>query len=116
MQVDWYHCKGGVWCELNKIDLDHHYLEGLEGIYIVWYGTDKKTVLKVGYGKIRDELRKSRFDITIQAFLRAGLYVTWADIPANIKEAAAGYLFKKLNPKFTRMPIKKITTKVNLPW
>ena len=116
MEVDWYHCKGGFWCELNKIDLNHPHLDDISGVYIIWCGTSERSVLRIGAGNIRAELYKNRFDIAIQAFTRLGIYVTWAEVPPDKRNGVEYYLIKELIPKFTKLPAKQGAVKVNLPW
>ena len=117
MQLDWHKCEGNVWCELNKVDLDHQYLKGLEGIFIIWAGKSPKTVLYAGSGNISDELKKLKKDIAIQAFAPHGLYATWTEVPGSRQDAVLSYIHTQLNPKMSsRKDFGGPTRKVNLPW
>ena len=115
MEIDWYKCKGDIWCDLNRLDLDHEYLSGLKGVYIIWCGTGDKSVVKIGKGLIPEELRSSREDLAVQAFAKLGLFVSWAEVGAVKRDSVEAYLSIELKPKISK-PIRKTGTKVNLPW
>ncbi len=117
MQLDWYHCKGGVWCELNKLDIEHEYLQDLSGVYIIWAGSAaERNFIKVGFGDIQDELRANRSDLAVQAFARMNLYVTWAEVGNFKLKSVYNFLVENLKPKLFEKIDKSGSTKVNLPW
>lgn len=117
MVVEWFKCKGDVWCELNKIDTEHKYLAELDGVYIIWCGDGKdRQVLKVGFGSIRTEILDNKQDIAVQAFKKIGIYVTWAEVSRFSQEGVYSFLIRELDPKFKIEPPKFFKTKVNLPW
>lgn len=116
MHVDWYKCQGNVWCELNKIDAEHKYIKGLDGIIIIWSGEDKN-VLKVAKGNVSSEIKKNKEDIAVQAFSHLGLFVTWTDdVSMFNKSNVYSFLINKLKPKFVEDEPKKSGEEVNLPW
>lgn len=99
MQIDWYKCVGDVWCNLFRLDLDHRYLDDIEGVYILWSGINPKMPLAVGYGNIRDELKQLKSDIAIRAFEGQGLFVTWAMVPEKKRKPVISFLISHLKPK-----------------
>jgi hypothetical protein len=116
MEVDWYKCQGNIWCELNKIDADHKYLKGVDGLMIIWSGKEK-SILKVSKGKISNMIKENKADIAIQAFAHLGLFVTWTDdVPMLKKASVYNFLVNKLNPKFMEVEAGKSQTEINLPW
>jgi hypothetical protein len=117
MEVEWYKCQGNIWCELNKVDIYHKFLDGLSGIYIIWYGgKEDRTVLRIGLGNIRQELESNKNDIAIQAFSKYNLQVSWAEVPLLKKKNILVWLNQKLNPKFKdNLPSAK-PVETNLPW
>lgn len=116
MAVDWFKCKGGVWCNLFKLDLNHQYLEDINGIFIVWTGVDTISVLQVGSGNIQKELIKIKNDIAMKAFSHLGLYVSWAEVSSIKRSGMELYMIRELNPKMQRTEPNAIPLKVNLPW
>ncbi len=117
MQLTWYKCVGDVWCNLFRLDLDHRYLDDIEGCFILWSGIDPKVPLAVGYGDIRSELKALKSDIAIRAFEGRGLFVTWAELPEKKRGAVISFLISKLKPKIAAKGgaiDKKI--EVNLPF
>jgi hypothetical protein len=116
MEVDWYKCQGNIWCELNKIDADHKYLKGVDGIMIIWSGKER-SILKVSKGKISMLIKQNKTDIAIQAFAHLGVYVTWTDdVPMLKKNNVYSFLVGKLKPKFVDEEATKSPVEVNLPW
>ena len=116
MTIDWYKCKGNVWCELFKLDLSHKYLSGLTGVYIIWSGTGEKSCLRVGYGDIQKELLKHSKDIAMNAFSHLGVYVTWAEVSAFKRKGVVSFLHQSLDPKFVEEEPKSSPVAVDLPW
>ena len=95
------------------------------GVYIIWTGSDNRTILKVGSGIIKDRFRKHLSDPEIQAYRYDGLYVTWTVISPSFKpgrkpdgkergiEKFLGWL---LNPKLAeRFPANVEMVAVNPP-
>ncbi len=116
MEVEWYKCQGDIWCDLNKVDADHKYLKGVDGIMIIWSSKDRN-VLKVDIGKISNLIKENKADIAIQAFAHLGLFVTWTDdVPMLKKNQVYSYLVTELKPKFLDEPAKKSPLAINLPW
>lgn len=116
MIIEWYKCKGGIWCELNKIDLSHDSFDKLSGVYVIWHSTNKPVVVKVGSGIIRDELRKNKDDIAIQAFTKYGLFVSWAETPLLKRKPIETFLALELAPTIFPELSKTKPIQVNFPW
>jgi|YNPMSStandDraft_2_1061718.scaffolds.fasta_scaffold03420_2 hypothetical protein len=112
----WYKCKGEVWCNLFKLDMDHQVLKNADGVYIIWTGVDERKVLKVGSGLIRSQLMSARQDITINAFANRGVFVTWSEVGKIKREGVEAYLINALNPLFVPVKPKAIPIKIKLPW
>lgn len=116
MELEWFKCKGNVWCELKKIDLNHKYLSGIKGVYVIWYGEKNRTVLRVGSGNIQTSLIGNRNDIAVMAFASKKVFVSWAEVSMLSRSNVHAYLAQKLNPKFKDDYPDKSPTEVNLPW
>jgi hypothetical protein len=117
MEIEWYKCQGNIWCELNKVDIEHKFFDGLSGVYIIWYGSQEaRTVLRVGMGDIREELEENVHDIAIQAFAKYTLQVTWAEVPFFKRKGVLNWLTLELTPKFFGELSKTKPIEVNLPW
>jgi len=117
MAVKWNKCKGGIWCELFKLNIDHEYFAALEGVFILWY--EKKgeiLTLNVGSGNIVRELKKLKTDLAVKAFAEHGLYVTWAEIASTQQNGVLVYLSRNLMPKFQSPLPKALPIKIPLPW
>jgi len=116
MATLWYKCQGSIWCELTKLDLQHEVLKKAEGVFIIWSGTKERKVLKVGSGLIRAALMNARTDISIQAFVNHGVFVTWADVGALKRSGVELYLINHLKPLIVPVTPKAIPIKIKLPW
>ena len=123
------------WCHLNSDLLDDPRLEicfsgdryrrgicvRITGVYIIWAGTDNRTILKVGSGIIKDRLREHFNDPTVQAYKYRGLYATWAsflfvDKSLEKQRGVERFLGGLLNPKLgERFPDNVDPIWVNLP-
>jgi hypothetical protein len=115
MLLEWYKCRGGVWCELNKIDLDHKYIRKLEGVYVIWSGRQERKILRVGSGNIRSELTNNKKDLSILAFFHLGVYVSWAEVDSKENNIVT-YLTTKLGPTIEVKLPNAQPISVNLPW
>ena len=116
MIIEWYKCRGGVWCELFKLDLTHKYLDTNDCVYVIWSGMTTRNILKVGSGNIKNEFAKQKKELAIMAFQHHGVYVAWAEVPSGRKNGIEHYLYEKLSPKLPSSAPKGLKTKVNLPW
>lgn len=112
----WYKCKGDIWCDLFKLDMDHEVLRKAEGVFIIWTGASERKVLKVGSGSIRSMLMTAKSDIAIHAFANIGVFVTWTEITAIKRSGVELYLINNLKPLVVNFTPKAIPIKIKLPW
>ena len=116
MQLQWRKGDGNLWCKLNTVDLTHRHFEGLEGVYVIWYGGDEPAVLRVGQGFIREQLTAHRTEASIQAHDDKLLMVTWAAVPPGERDGVEKYLADELDPLVgDRFPT-RTAIEINLPW
>ena len=81
------------WCQLDSDLINDPRLntafEGIHtdivGVYIIWTGSNNRTILKVGSGIIKDRFRKYLSAPEVQAYNYEGLYVTWTLISPSFK-------------------------------
>ena len=97
LQVTWGKCVSGRWCQLNKVDLSNELFNDVAGVYLIWRGSDAKTVY-VGQGDIRNRLARRRDDPRIQAYSESVLYATWASVPAEQMDGVEVYLAEVCEP------------------
>lgn len=117
MEIDWFKCRGGIWCELNKLDVDHKYVKSIYGVYVLWYEVQKTEIVKVGHGKMRDELLKERKELAIQAFAKYKVKVTWAEVSKSKAEQVHAYLEDVLKPTISADNLDKTKKiEVDLPF
>ena len=125
----------GSWCRLDSDLLDDPRLKislgrnlygfdtsiGITGVYIIWAGSDHRTILKVGSGIIKDRLRVHLNDPKVQAYEHKGLYATWSsflfvDKQGDKQRGVERFLGLMLNPKMgERFPANVEMIVVNLP-
>jgi hypothetical protein len=117
MQLNWNRCNNNtIWCDLNRVNLDHEHFNGLGGVYIIWHtGTNPATV-RVGQGVIRDRLAAHRQDNEVQAYVSFGLRVTWASVSESFRDGVEAYLAQTLNPLVGQRFPNVTPIEVNLPW
>ena len=60
LSVAWTKCAGGVWCELEKVDVS---ASTGNGTFIVWLGGDRARTIKVGHGGITTVVRSQAHDV-----------------------------------------------------
>ena len=118
MAVSWQRCEGGVWCQLERIDLDGPYFRStkVRGVYLIWHAGPAPNVVYVGQGNIADRLRHHRQDPQILSYRSCGhLYVTWALLSdyhldgveqflANTFSPLVGYHSSNSNPIAVTLP------------
>ena len=116
MQLKWIKCGGGIWCNFQKVNLDHPHFHGLEGVYIIWHGGPNPKVVRVGQGIIADRLKTHRKQLPILLHSGSGLFVTWAKVDAEARDGVELFLGGALQPLVgSRFP-QCVPTNVNLPW
>lgn len=115
MTVDWFKCKGDVWCDLFKLDLSHSLLD-VGGVFIIFGGNGTDDIIFVGHGNVKTELNRLSKDPAIAAFQSHGCFVTWAKVSMLTQSGVEFYLINKLKPKLNTKTSKSIPVSVNLPW
>lgn len=115
-RLEWFRCFGDKWCDLFEIDLDHSHFDGRTGVYVIWYGDKKPTVLKVGQGILRDCLNEDKKDYVLAAYRQYGLYVTWAKVMEYDCAGVEKYLGEVLKPVVGNRLPDVHPIRVNLPW
>jgi hypothetical protein len=115
-QLNWLKCQGEVWCKLSTVNLNHPHFTGMTGVYVIWHGGTTPATLYVGQGNIRDSLLQRRADPRLQPYTNLGVYVTWAQVPAESLNGVERYLVAALGPKITG-PVQQVPPiSVNRPW
>lgn len=115
MNVQWNKCKGDMWCELNRVNLQHEHFTGMCGVYVIWYGGKSPKYVRVGKGNINERLATHRKDLDIQAYASQTLFVTWASVTAMNHEGVEAYLADKLNPLVSERFPNAEPIPINLP-
>ncbi len=115
MILDWIKCKGEIWCELFKLDLDHKLLD-INGVFLIFTEENANGTVLIGSGNIQDILRKASKDPAVAAFQSHGCFVTWAKAGVLTQSGIVSYLISKLQPKLNSKSPKSIPISVNLPW
>ena len=121
MQLTWIRCQDDTWCKLDSVDLAHEYFNNMQGVYIIWVGGEEpKVVVYVGQGNIKERLAEHRKNPEIFLYgdiLDTDLYVTWATVARQDRDAVEAYLADKWDPKVgERHPQTTPHIAVNSPW
>ena len=119
LALNWTKCAlTANFCNFMTVDLEHENLNGIKGVYIIWYSNASLAeVVRVGQGVIKDRLADHRDNSEITAYSKQGtLYVTWAGTTENDRNGVEAYLGDRLKPLVgDRFPDAEFI-KVNLPW
>ncbi len=114
LAVSWTKCAGGLWCELEKVNVA---ASTHNGTFIVWLGGDRARTIRVGHGQIATVVRAQRHDVKVLNYKRMGtLYVTWTLLPDYQSIGAATYLQQTLRPLLVGRFDEVAVLDVNLPW
>ncbi|HVO73440.1 MAG TPA: hypothetical protein VMT35_05425 [Ignavibacteriaceae bacterium] len=96
------------------VNLDNTHFDNLTGVYLIWQGEDKRNVIKVGKGLIREKLAAMRIDKKVQEF-GPDLFVTWGEVSPDKLNGVEAYLFKEFHPIIQEELNGTETISVNLP-
>ena len=108
--VAWVKCSGGVWCELERLNLGT--VTG-SGVYVIWAGN---RWVYVGQGDVASRLSAHRTNSSILAYRDSGqLMVTWAILPAGQMDGIERYLADTLRPAVGAQHHVALPIPVNLP-
>ena len=114
LAVSWTKCAGGVWCELEKVNVAG---STSNGAFIIWLGGERARTIRVGHGQIATVVRAQRHDVKVLNYRRMGtLFVTWAPLPDYEARGAATYLQQTLLPLIVDRFEEAAVIDVNLPW
>ena len=123
MQLKWNMCLGNVWCKLNAVNLEHEHFNNMNGVYIIWHGGTDPKVVYVGQGNIKACIEERRSDPRIQSYNHLDIYVTWARVPQERRDAVESYLVDTWNPIVSKtepevppMKVSPPSIEVNSPW
>ena len=121
IQLNWVRCQDDTWCKLDSVDLAHEYFNNMQGVYIIWVGGEEpQVVVYVGQGNIKERLTEHRKNPEIFLYgdiLGTDLYVTWATVARQDRDAIEAYLADKWDPKVgERHPQTTPHIAVNSPW
>lgn len=109
--LNWERCEGNRWCSLARLNLEHAYFRGLEGVYVIWSTAGKW--IRVGQGLIADRLRAHRSDPAL--FCYGELLVSWAQVSTIYRDRVERYLGNTLKPLVGSAFPNVLPLVVNLP-
>ena len=102
LHLDWYRCKGAIWCDLFKVNLENPIIKKANGLYIIC--------------KIYAEFATAKNELAIQAFSHLGVFCTWTEVSSLKMRKVENFLINKLSPKLNGGGVKGGFIEVNLPW
>lgn len=120
LRLEWIKCKGGNWCNFDKLKLET--VNGC-GVYIIWRnpglrGGIDPFVLYVGQGEIAKRLSKHRIEkrfCKVPSLPRDVRLVTWAETPRSSWDGVERYLADTLHPHYGNRHPDVAPIEVNLP-
>jgi len=116
--VSWMPCRDGntnVWCKFKIFEVDHHSLDDVEGVYIIWSENNSfREAVRIGQGIIQDRIKAHRKNKEITA--HSNLLVTWAKVPRIYMDGVERFLADELSPVVGGRFPKADPIEVNLPW
>lgn len=115
MQLHWNLCGDGkLWCPFATLDLSTVHAEG---VYVIWHGGSSAHVVYIGQGNVAQRIAEHRQDASILQYASEGdLYVTWADVPEDLRGGVERYLADVYNPWVGDRHPNAIPIAVNSPW
>ena len=114
LTVRWTRCAGGVWCELEKVNVA---ASVSSGPFVVWVGGKRPQAVRVGYGRAAQVVRAQRHDARVLRYRMNGtLYVTWTALPDYEAQGAMIYLSRVLRPAIADQMPEVGPVEVTLPW
>jgi len=113
-KLNWAALSEGGFAELSRVILKNVVTDG---VYIIWHGGNPGRVVYVGQGDVASRLCIHRNRADINACSKYGtLYVTWASVPAHLKDGIERYLADKWNPLIGEAHPDVAPIVVNSPW
>lgn len=96
LQVYWVNCgQPPQWCPFETVDISR---VTDQGVYVIVTGGQNPRTVRIGSGDIKSRITAHRSDRAILAYSQYGLYVTWAEIPAQYQHGVENYLADLLRP------------------
>lgn len=111
--LNWVKCKGRVWCDLEKLNLES--IGNISGVYCIWHGGTNSRWVRIGQGDINQRLSSHKTDRDILAYSKFGLFVTWAQVEKYQRDGIEAYLASECNPLVGERFPDQTPTPVNLP-
>ncbi|MEM8596793.1 MAG: hypothetical protein AAGF76_10025 [Pseudomonadota bacterium] len=113
-KLTWLKCTGGVWCALERLNLE---TVTERGVYVIWHGGGSPRVVYVGQGAVANRLAEHRQNPEILAYRESGtLYVTWASALPHQWDGIERYLSDKYSPLVGDAHPNAQPIVVNDPW
>jgi hypothetical protein len=114
LAVPWTKCAGGMWCELEKVNVA---ASATVGPFVVWVGRERRRTIRIGHGRIAEIVRAQRHDARVLRYRTHGtLFVTWTALPGYEGEGATIYLARIMRPVIVDPRPEVGEIEVNLPW
>jgi hypothetical protein len=114
LNVTWTKCAGGMWCELEKVNVA---VSQASGPFVVWFGTERRRTVRIGHGRVAQVVRAQRHDGRVLRYRISGtLYVTWTALPDYEAQGAVIYLSRMMRPSIADSLPEVGEVEVNLPW
>lgn len=112
--LNWIKSTSGHWLSFKTVNLDK---VTADGVYIIWYTGNPGKVVYVGQGDVANRINAHRNRSDINSYARYGsLYVTWASVPANLKDGIERHLADKWHPQVGDAHPDVAPIAVNSPW
>lgn len=108
-QVNWVKGRDG-WLQVDTVNLQDQALDDAVGIYVIW---SSKSTIKIGSGRIRDEIAKLKADRNITNY--QDLMISWCVVEPEFIEGIRNYLIKTLKPAISGGESAAIAISVNKP-
>ena len=116
LTVTWIKSRAGTWLAFETFNIGT--CDTDPGVYVIWHDGQPPWTVRVGQGDVPDRLGKHRRDPRVLAYRSygAGLFVTWASVPARYLDGVERYLADQLRPLIGDAFPDVAPIPVNLPW
>lgn len=109
--LNWGMCVGNVWCDFNRVNLNHEIFNSAYGIYIIW---SNAITVKIGTGNIKAGILSDRNNPNIISL--PDLKVTWSNARNEHLDGIKRFLTEKLKPGIQEPGGVDEPIEVNFPW
>jgi hypothetical protein len=93
IQAYWVKSQADTWLPLATVNLSE---VAVDGVYVIWRPGNPTATIRVGGGNIARRLSEHRRNYEITRF--GPLLVTWAAVPAGLRDGIEAYLAMTLHP------------------